>query len=56
MGKDGSAETVFSVPPRSYERGSITQAIRMGKPAITGFISTAGTKIKPRFAWKYLLS
>jgi hypothetical protein len=31
MEKDGSAKAVFSVPPRSYERGSITQAIRIGE-------------------------
>ncbi len=55
MGKDGSAEAVFSVPPRSYERGTMTHAIRIGKPAITGYTYTAGTKIRPRSAWKYPL-
>jgi hypothetical protein len=31
MGKDGSAEAVFSVPPRNYERGTMTHAIRIGE-------------------------
>jgi hypothetical protein len=31
MGKDHPAKTVFSVPPRSYERGTLTHAIRIGE-------------------------
>jgi hypothetical protein len=31
IGRDDSAKTVFSVPPRNYERGTITHAIRIGE-------------------------